>query len=102
MIILFQKFYFLKIFLNLFFNHVSLYRFDGVAVITSALHAEGREFDPRSKYFFFHFYNLIYKKKYLKIFYYNLLKKQKNLKLTIRKFLKLLCDTCLFLNNNFI
>ena len=27
--------------------------FDGVVVITSALHAEGREFDPRSKYFFF-------------------------------------------------
>jgi hypothetical protein len=26
--------------------------FDGVVVITSALHAEGREFDPRSKYFF--------------------------------------------------
>ena len=25
--------------------------FDGVVVITSALHAEGREFDPRSKYF---------------------------------------------------
>ena len=29
-----------------------MYRFDGVVVITSALHAEGREFDPRSKYFF--------------------------------------------------
>ncbi len=27
--------------------------FDGVVVITSALHAEGREFDPRSKYFIF-------------------------------------------------
>ena len=26
--------------------------FDGVVVITSALHAEGREFDPRSKYLF--------------------------------------------------
>jgi hypothetical protein len=29
--------------------------FDGVVVITSALHAEGREFDPRSKYFFLAF-----------------------------------------------
>ena len=27
-----------------------MYSFDGVVVITSALHAEGREFDPRSKY----------------------------------------------------
>ena len=27
-------------------------RSDGVVVITSALHAEGREFDPRSEYFF--------------------------------------------------
>ncbi len=37
--------------------------FDGVVVITSALHAEGREFDPRSKYFFkiiFMFINLIF------------------------------------------
>jgi hypothetical protein len=32
----------------------SIYKsFDGVVVITSALHAEGREFDPRSKYFFY-------------------------------------------------
>ena len=28
--------------------------FDGVVVITSASHAEGREFDPRSKYCIFH------------------------------------------------
>ena len=33
--------------------------FDGVVVITSALHAEGREFDPRSKYTFFGCNNLI-------------------------------------------
>ena len=26
--------------------------FDGVVVITSASHAEGREFEPRSEYFF--------------------------------------------------
>jgi hypothetical protein len=30
-----------------------MYSFDGVVVITSALHAEGREFDPRSKYIYF-------------------------------------------------
>jgi hypothetical protein len=33
-----------------------MYCSDGVVVITSALHAEGREFDPRSKYFFFIFF----------------------------------------------
>ena len=31
---------------------MSVGSFDGVVVITSALHAEGREFDPRSKYIF--------------------------------------------------
>ena len=29
-----------------------MYSSDGVVVITSASHAEGREFDPRSKYYF--------------------------------------------------
>ena len=37
--------------------------FDGVVVITSALHAEGREFDPRSKYFLY-FLNEIIEKKF--------------------------------------
>ena len=30
-----------------------IYRFRGVAVITSALHAEGRRFDPGRNHFFF-------------------------------------------------
>ncbi len=34
---------------------MKLVSFDGVVVITSALHAEGREFDPRSKYFLVQF-----------------------------------------------
>ncbi len=33
-------------------SHHQCCRFDGVAVITSALHAEGREFKPRSNLFF--------------------------------------------------
>ncbi len=45
---------------KLSYNHKFIYKciktsicsFDGVVVITSALHAEGREFDPRSKYVF--------------------------------------------------